>query len=408
MLQARPANAPATIQESSAEQGLQESTKAPELPKWRRYVILFIVAWNTLVVTSTSTSLLIATPEISEEIKTTPEILNITNAGVLIAMGCSSLLWSPVAELTSRRIAYNTAMFVMTAGSIGTALAPNMGVFTASRLITAFTGTSFMVFGQTIIADIFPPLYRGRAIGCLMVGSVSGTALGLFPPSHFRTGGLLVPPGPCIGGILLTYSNWRSIYWLQVAQAGLGFTLSVLLIPSIQSEVAQLHEKREGKLSLFQVIKQFNPSRVFKLYLRPHILLTNTTCGFLAITQFGLISSVRHIINPRFNLTTPLIAGMIYIAPGIGFIVGSLVGGRFSDRTVKRYIEKRHGLRLPKDRLNCSLIHLLFVLPTSCLLYGWSLDQEFGGLALPIVMAFWIGTGLQAAWNGLNTYAGGK
>lgn len=182
----------------------------------------------------------------------------------------------------------------------------------------------------------------------------------------------------------------------------------MLLIPSIQSEVAQLHEKREGKLSLRQIIKQFNPSRVFKLYLRPHILLTNTTCGFLAVTQYGLLSSVRHLINPRFDLTTPLIAGMIYIAPGVGFIVGSLVGGRFSDRAVERYIEKRHGVRLPKDRLNSSLIHLFFVLPVSCLLYGWCLDRRFGGLALPIVMAFWIGTGLQAAWNGLNTYAGGE
>lgn len=182
----------------------------------------------------------------------------------------------------------------------------------------------------------------------------------------------------------------------------------MLLIPNIQSEVAQVHEQRAGSLTLLQIIKQFNPSRVFKLYLRPHILLTNTTCGFLGVTQYGLLSSLRHIINPRFGLTTPLISGMIYIAPGVGFIVGSLVGGRYSDRTVQRYIEKRHGVRLPKDRLNSSLIHLVSVLPASCLLYGWSLDQEFGGLALPIVMAFWIGTGLQAAWNGLNTYAGGK
>lgn len=170
---------PNTASLSLAELGQQQATNAPGLPTWRRYVILFIVSWNTLVVCSTSTSLLIATPEISEELLTTPEILNITNAGVLIAMGCSSLLWSPIAELSSRRIAYNVGMFVMTIGSIGAALAPSMGVFTASRLITAFTGTAFMVFGQTIIADIFPPLYRGRAIGCLMVGSVSGTALGL-------------------------------------------------------------------------------------------------------------------------------------------------------------------------------------------------------------------------------------
>lgn len=35
-----------------------------------------------------------------------------------------------------------------------------------------------MVAGQTIIADIFPPVTRGRAVGCLMVGGVAGTAIG--------------------------------------------------------------------------------------------------------------------------------------------------------------------------------------------------------------------------------------
>lgn len=203
MLQAQPGHASSAKNQALAEEGQQESTNAPELPKWRRYVILFIVAWNTLVVTSTSTSLLIATPEISDELKTTPEILNITNAGVLLAMGCSSLIWSPIAELSSRRIAYNTAVFVMTIGSIGTALAPNMGVFTASRLVTAFTGTSFMVFGQTIIADIFPPLYRGRAVGCLMVGSVSGTALG--------------SPSRSTSAIPLLTSTHRPVFWWHPA-----------------------------------------------------------------------------------------------------------------------------------------------------------------------------------------------
>jgi hypothetical protein len=79
-----------------------------------------------------------------------------------------------------------------------------------------------------------------------------------------------------------------------------------------------------------------------------------------------------------------------------------------SDHAVKRYIVKRGGSRLPKDRLNSGLVHLFFVLPVSLLLYGWSLEKEIGGLALPIVMAFWIGVGLMGAWNGLNTYTAGS
>lgn len=199
------------------------------------------------------------------------------------------------------------------------------------------------------------------------------------------------------------------MYWAQVGQAGLGLILSLAFIPRIKSEVAQISEKTAGeKITVVEALRKFNCIRIFKLYARPQVLLADLACGFLAITQYALLASIRHIINPRFNLTTPLISGIFYISPGVGFIVGSLVGGRFSDRTVKRYIAKRNGVRLPKDRLNSGLIHLFAVLPISTLLYGWGLDRNFGGLALAVVMAFWIGVGLMGAWNGLNTYTAGE
>lgn len=155
-----------------------------ELPTWKKHMVVFVVSWMGLMATFSSTSLLTAIPEIAEEFSTTTVILNITNAAVLIAMGISSLIWSPLSEIFGRRLIYNVAIFVIMAPSIGVALAPNMAVFTAMRLICGFTGTFFMVAGQIIITDIFEPAVRGRATACLMIGTVAGPALGtkLFPP----------------------------------------------------------------------------------------------------------------------------------------------------------------------------------------------------------------------------------
>ncbi|KAF3019259.1 hypothetical protein E8E14_005224 [Neopestalotiopsis sp. 37M] len=355
-----------------------------DLPSWRKYLILFVVSWMTLCVTFSSTSLLVATPEIAADLYTTSEILNVTNSGVLIAMGLSSLIWSPLSDIIGRRLAYNIAIFFLFVPSIGTAVAPNMAVFTAMRMVSGFTGTYFMVAGQTVIADIFEPVVRGRATGFFMVGSVAGPAI-----------------GPCIGGIIVTFSNWRAIYWLQTAMSGLGFVLSVLVIPTIRKEI---EDEKQEPWTARRVLERFNPWRVFRLLLRPNIFLADLTCGLLAVTQYGILTSVRHVINPRFNLSTPLVSGLVYIAPGVGFFVGSVVGGRFSDRTVKRYMAKREGVRLPKDRLNSGLSGLFIVLPISMLLYGWSLDRKFGGLALPIVAGFWVGVGLMGTFNALNTY----
>ncbi|KAM5386431.1 hypothetical protein ACJZ2D_000394 [Fusarium nematophilum] len=377
--------------EGAAQSPSDGSDKGTSRRGWR-HLVLLIVSWNCLVVTFSSTSLLVATPEIAADLKTTSEILNVTNAGVLVAMGCSSMIWSPLAEIISRRHSYNAAIIVMLGASVGTAAAPNMAMFTAMRILSGLTGTYFMVAGHTIIADIFNPLVRGKAVGFMQVGSVAGTAL-----------------GPCIGGVIITFSVWRSIYWLQVAMSALGFVLSITFIPSIKSEVRQLHgEVSRNDLSVIQVVKRFNPTKILKQFFRPQVFLADLTCGFLAVSQYGLLTSVRHIVNPRFQLKTPLISGLFYISPGMGFVVGSVIGGRMSDRAVKRYIAKRDGMRLPKDRLNSGLAHLLAILPISLLIYGWSLERKFGGLALPLVMAFWIGAGLMGAWNGLNTYTAGR
>lgn len=128
------------------------------LPKWRKYLVLATVSWLALVTTYISTSLLPATPEIGKEFQTTVTILNITNAGFLVAMGLSSFIWSPLVEVLGRRKAYNSAIVIIFACSIGTALAPNLGVFVAMRTLSGFEGTFLLVAGQTILADIFEPV----------------------------------------------------------------------------------------------------------------------------------------------------------------------------------------------------------------------------------------------------------
>lgn len=128
------------------------------LPKWRKYLILFVISWLTLVVTFSSTSMLIATPEIALDLSTTSEILDVTNAGVLVAMGLSALIWSPLSDLFGRKRIYNVANFFMFVPSIGAAVAPDLATFTAMRLVGGLTGTYFMVAGQTIITDIYEPV----------------------------------------------------------------------------------------------------------------------------------------------------------------------------------------------------------------------------------------------------------
>ncbi|KAJ5142210.1 hypothetical protein N7526_003205 [Penicillium atrosanguineum] len=356
------------------------------IPTWRKWLILFIVSWMTLAVTFSSTSLLPATSEIATEFSTSKEILNVINAGVLIAMGFSSFIWGPVTNVFGRRVAYNAAIVVLCGCSAGTAASIDLNMFIAMRLLSGFTGTFFMVAGQTIIADIYEPTVRGTAVGFMMVGSVSGPAI-----------------GPCIGGIIVTFSQWRIIYWLQFGMTALGLALSFFFLPTINNkrEMETATRPRTAR----SVLSMFNPLRIFRPFVYPNVFLCHLTCGLLATFQYAILTSASSIFNPRFNLTTPLVSGLFYLSPGMGFLIGSVLGGKLSDRAVKKWIVKRNGVRLPQDRLNSGLITLFLVLPGATLIYAWTLEEEVGGMPVPVIAAFFAGVGLLGTFNGLNTYS---
>jgi hypothetical protein len=55
--------------------------------------------------------------------------------------------------------------------------------------------------------------------------------------------------------------------------SGFGLILSILLIPTIRKEIGEGDEKEKPVTPTLTVLQRFNPWRVFKLLLRPNILL---------------------------------------------------------------------------------------------------------------------------------------
>ncbi|KAJ5627481.1 Major facilitator superfamily domain general substrate transporter [Penicillium herquei] len=180
----------------------------------------------------------------------------------------------------------------------------------------------------------------------------------------------------------------------------LGLVLSLLFVPNLE-------QKKENKptRNISFVLSMFNPLRIFGPFIYPNVFLCHFTCGLLSTFQYALLTSARSIFDPRFNLTSPLVSGLFYLSPGIGFLIGSVMGGRLSDRAVRKWIVKRNGIRLPQDRLNSGLATLFLVLPIGTLIYAWTLEEGVGGMPVPIIAAFFAAIGLLGSFNGLNTYS---
>ncbi|KAF3039495.1 hypothetical protein E8E12_002806 [Didymella heteroderae] len=334
-----------------------------------------------------NTSLLSASKEISEDLNTTSQVVTFSTAGLMMAMGMSALIWSPIASIIGRRPAYIACTTVLLAFTIGAAIAPTIEVFVAMRVLSGFQGCFFHVAGQTIIAEYFPPVQRGRANGFFLAGTVAGP-----------------PLGPLVAGIMVQYTSWRNLLWLQVAMIGLSLLLAFFYVPANRLDKPGLALNLKG----WHAASQFNPLPTFQQMLYLNVSFTHLSCGFLSWTQYSLLAAPRHVLTTRFNLTSSLSTGLFYIAPATGFLFGTVVGGWFSDKTVQKWIVIR-GERLPQDRLNAGIFSFFVVIPFFMLLQGWGLQcddcsKAIGGLALPIATSFCTAAGLLAAFASLNTY----
>lgn len=260
-------------------------------------------------------------------------------------------------------------------------------------MITAFSATAFLVIGPAVISDLFHPTERATAV------------------SWFYTGALVGPTiGPLIGGIIVTYTSWRVIFWLQTGLAAVGIAGPALLLSE-----TMLDDKNSKKVILARLptmaekakylARVTSPLRPILLLLRtPSLILVALGSGSIVWNQYGLLTPIRYVLNPRFHLSTPLQSGLFYLAPGVGYLVGTLGGGRWADYVVKRWVRKRDGRRVVEDRLRSCLGFLGLMLPAAMLVYGWSVEKAVGGMALPIVFMFVQGVAQSFCFPSLNTY----
>lgn len=203
----------------------------------------------------------------------------------------------------------------------------------------------------------------------------------------------------------MTFSDWRTIFWLQTALTGAGLLMTFFLVPETihHRKIEDLaHCSRQEKT--WAIMRMLNPLRVLFLFQNPSLIMAAGASSALVWNMYSLLTPIRYVLNPRFKLETPMLGGLFYLAPGLGYLLGTFGGGRWADRTVKKWIKKRNGVRVPEDRLRSCLPFLGIAMPGCVLVYGWSVDQAVGGIPLPVIAMFLQGVAQLFCFPSINTY----
>lgn len=117
----------------------------------RKTVIVAVLSFCAFLSPMSSTSILAATPEVARTYNTTGSVINASNAGYMVFMGLSPVVWGPMSQVFGRWPVTMLTAVLFFLLSLATALAPNLPAFFVFRAFSAFEGTAFILLGSACL-----------------------------------------------------------------------------------------------------------------------------------------------------------------------------------------------------------------------------------------------------------------
>jgi EmrB/QacA subfamily drug resistance transporter len=130
------------------------------------------------------------------------------------------MLSGSLADRFGRRRVFQIGLAAFALGSLLCSLAPSLGLLIAFRGLQAIGGSMLNPVAMSIIANTFTDRAgRAKAIG--VWGSVAGLSLA---------------SGPVLGGLLVSGTGWRSIFWVNVPVGLIAIALTQRFVPESRAE----------------------------------------------------------------------------------------------------------------------------------------------------------------------------
>ncbi|MDP1822610.1 MAG: DHA2 family efflux MFS transporter permease subunit [Archangium sp.] len=178
------------------------------------------------------------------------------------------------------RTLYLASLTVFTVGSVLCGLAPNLPTLVVARVIQAIGGGAITPTGMAMIAEVFPPKERGRALGLWGVGVIVGPAL-----------------GPTIGGYLTAAFGWRSIFNINLPIGLLGLFAAARIL---RHDKPGAGVARKFDLPGFLLLSTFLVSALLALSNGNHLGWGSryvVTCALIASVSLVLFIGVEQMVE---------------------------------------------------------------------------------------------------------------
>jgi len=244
-----------------------------------------------------------ALPAIGAALHADTHAVQMSLMAFFLAFAISQIVYGPASDILGRKPPLYAGIGLFVVGSVGCALAPDIGWLIAFRFLQGLGGGAPMVVPRAIVRDLHTGVEATRLMSLLML--------------VFSVSPILAP---LVGSFIIEAAGWRAIFWGVTAIGAIG----LLLTAGSLQETRPAEERRGSSVA--------STLRAFALLMRDRRFL-----GLTAIGGFGMAGFFAYLANSSFVLInhyglTPREYSLAFAANAASFIGVSQFTGRLTAR----------------------------------------------------------------------------
>ena len=220
-----------------------------------------------------------------------------------ISFAISQIVYGPASDIFGRKPPLYVGIALFIVGSIGCALAPDIGWLIGFRFLQGLGGGAPIVVPRAIVRDLHTGAEATKLMALLML--------------VFSVSPILAP---LIGSLVIDAAGWRAIFWVVTGIGALGLLLTTLAL----EETRPAEQRARSDIA--------STLRAFALLLRDARFM-----GLTAVGAFGMASFFIYLANSSFVLIghyglTPRQYSFAFAVNAASFIGVSQFAGRLAAR----------------------------------------------------------------------------
>lgn len=325
-----------------------------------------------------------------------------TTTGFVVMLGIGPLLLAPLSETFGRRPIYLVCFSVFALLQIPAALAPNIAFLISVRSVAGFFGSVGIANGGGTISDMFVASERAGVFGWYLLGPLLGPTL-----------------GPLFGGIIVQRLGWRWIFWIMTIVCAVNTLGGYLFLretyaPRILGAKKAAYEAQtrewdvatkytyEGEDTRPLSRKVLDAvQRPPKIFLQPIVAVMAVYQALIFGTTYSIYTNMQPIFQDEYGFSTEQV-GLLYLGPGLGFLVAVLFLVPRIDTVYKSLTASHHGKARPEFRLPLANIGAVFI-PASLFWFAWAVERR-AHWYVAISATFFYGVGQVMILNTTQNY----